>query len=107
MFTVLFVGFLIVIVLTGIFYVAVAIFGSEDDNEQLSYGYRNPSMHCPHCNTVGQVRTKRIQQKKGISGGKATAAVLTGGVSVIATGLSRKEATTQAFCSNCKNLWTF
>ena len=36
--------------------------------------------------------------RRGISGAKATGAVLTGGVSVLATGLSRNERTTQAHC---------
>jgi len=70
-------------------------------------GQANPAMICPHCQTLGSVFTKRIDQKKGVSGGKATAAVLTGGISVLATGLSRKEHLTQAHCTKCKNTWTF
>jgi len=62
---------------------------------------------CPHCQTQGQVRTKAITQKKGVSGGKATAAVLTGGFSMLATGLSRKEKMTQARCSRCGSTWTY
>ena len=82
------------------------------------------NFNCPHCNqrfealedmpdqltdcqTSGQVRTKDIKQKKGISGGKATAALLTGGVSMLATGLSRKEGCTQAHCVNCDSTWVF
>jgi hypothetical protein len=38
---------------------------------------------------------------------QATAAVLTGGVSMLATGLSRKEKLTQARCDNCHNQWDF
>jgi hypothetical protein len=70
-------------------------------------GQANPAMICPHCQTRGSVFTKGIDQKKGVSGGKATAAMLTGGVSLLATGLSRKEHATQAHCANCKNIWTF
>ena len=62
------------------------------------YGPINPVLICPHCQTKGMVRTKAVDQKKGISGGKATGAVLTGGLSVLATGLSRKERLTQAHC---------
>ena len=43
--------------------------------------------------------------KKGISGGKATGAVLTGGLSLLATGLSRKEMVREAYCYNCKMTW--
>ena len=71
------------------------------------FGPVNPQMICPHCSTTGDVRTKSVTQKKGISGGKATAALMTAGVSLLATGLSRKETNTQAHCTNCKNTWFF
>jgi hypothetical protein len=45
--------------------------------------------------------------KKGISGGKATGALLTGGVSILASGLSRKEKVTEARCANCRQTWHF
>ncbi|MDR3572306.1 MAG: hypothetical protein P4L50_00455 [Anaerolineaceae bacterium] len=70
-------------------------------------GELNQVMVCPHCQTKGKVRTKAIEKKAGISGGKATAAVLTGGVSVLATGLSRSEGATQAHCDECNNTWAF
>lgn len=72
-----------------------------------SYGHPNPALVCPHCQEKGRVRTKSVQLKKGISGGKATAAVITGGVSVLATGLSRKENITQAHCDHCHSTWNF
>jgi len=79
-----------------------------------SIGYRNPqyggintAMVCPHCQSIGKIRTKEVTQKKGVSGGKATAAVLTGGLSLFAVGLSRKEGATQAHCDNCHNTWFF
>ena len=62
---------------------------------------------CPQCQQKGGVTTRPITRKKGISGGKATAAVITGGLSVLATGLSRKEAETEANCSNCGSNWYF
>lgn len=65
-----------------------------------------PNMVCPHCQTPGQVATKQVKVKTGISGGKATGAVLTGGVSLLATGLSRKAKVTHASCSNCGASWT-
>jgi hypothetical protein len=42
-----------------------------------------------------------------MSGGKVTAALFTGGVSLFATRLSKKENSTQAHCANCKNVWEF
>jgi hypothetical protein len=43
--------------------------------------------------------------KAGISGGKFTAAVLTGGLSLLVVGLSRQELRTQMICSHCKVTW--
>lgn len=45
--------------------------------------------------------------KAGVSGGKATAALLTGGFSLLAMGLSRKQRVTEAWCSNCQSTWCF
>jgi hypothetical protein len=57
----------------------------DDRSEQQS------RLVCPHCQTAGSVTARVVTRKKGVSGGKATGAVLTGGVSMLATGLSRKE----------------
>jgi RecJ-like exonuclease len=62
---------------------------------------------CQHCQTKGFVTIKEFRQKQGVSGGKATAAVLTGGLSVVATGLSRHGWVTKANCSNCGTQWIF
>lgn len=64
-------------------------------------------MVCPHCQTRGSVKTDRVKVKRGISGGKATGAVLTAGISILATGLSRKQKMTQARCGNCGAEWLF
>lgn len=74
-------------------------------NERRRYGGINAAMICPHCQVAGKIRTKNIKQKKGVSGGKATAALLTLGVSLLAVGLSRKEQTTEVHCDNCNNTW--
>lgn len=79
----------------------------KDKERTGKYGYISPRMICPHCHEKNCVRTTKVTQKKGISGGKATGAVLTGGLSVLATGLSRKEAATAAHCDNCNNNWVF
>jgi hypothetical protein len=75
--------------------------------DTFNFGDVNSAMVCPHCNSKGQIRTKSVVNKKGVSGGKATAALLTGGVSLLATGLSRKEQATQAWCGTCRNQWCF
>ena len=62
----------------------------------------NAKMVCPHCQTKGTVSTERKQVKEGMSGGKATGAVLTLGWSLLATGLSRKKAVTVASQERCK-----
>lgn len=74
---------------------------------RLAHGPVNPAMVCSHCQVGGQVHTKPITQKKGVSGAKATGAVLTGGLSLLATGLSRKDNNTEAYCRNCSNTWFF
>lgn len=79
----------------------------EDRQRALGFGPINPAMICQHCHEKGKIRTKHVVQKKGISGGKAAAALVTGGLSVLATGLSRKEGLTQAHCDNCSNTWFY
>lgn len=79
----------------------------QDWDDRQKYGDLNIAMICPHCNVQGKIRTTSAINKKGVSGGKATAAILTGGVSLLAVGLSRKEKNTQARCGNCTNIWIF
>jgi hypothetical protein len=78
--------------------------GLSDD---WTYGQINSMMVCPHCQTKGKIRTKSVKQKKGISGGKAVAGLMTVGLSLFAVGLSRKEKVTQAHCDNCDSTWYF
>jgi transcription elongation factor Elf1 len=66
----------------------------------------NPKLVCPHCQVTGQVSMTAAMVKQGISGGKATGAVLTAGVSVLFTGLSRKNEVRRAHCGNCGTSWT-
>ncbi len=65
------------------------------------------NMICPHCNTKGSVTTKQVKKKVGISGGKAAVAVLTCGISMLGTGLSRKQQMTEASCSHCDAVWSY
>jgi len=60
---------------------------------------------CPHCQTTGSVTSRTGKARKGISGGKAVGAVLTGGISILGTGLSRRQAVTVRTCSNCNTRW--
>ena len=62
---------------------------------------------CPQCQVRGHVTTKKVKLKKGISGAKATAGLITLGASVFLTGLSRKQEATEATCSNCGSVWHF
>ena len=77
----------------------------KDYEDGLKWGAVSPAYICPHCQTKGFVRTMPVKRKKGISGAKATGAILTLGVSMLATGLSRKEGLTQAHCGNCNSTW--
>jgi len=108
-------SFLLVVMVAGlaigIFY--IFFFANMSTEERTAFfceqklGHPNDVMICPHCQTKGKVRTKMITQKVGVSGAKATGAILTGGVSLLATGLSQKENKTQAHCDNCGATWTF
>ncbi|WGX98775.1 DUF2510 domain-containing protein [Nocardioides sp. L-11A] len=60
---------------------------------------------CPHCQTAGHVTVGAARKNHGISGGKATGAILTGGASLFATGLARKGWVTRLSCSNCGMSW--
>ena len=70
-------------------------------------GGSNSKMICPHCQTKGSVRTRKVKRKKGISGGNATGALLTGGFSLLATGLSKKVKVTEARCTACGAIWHY
>jgi transcription elongation factor Elf1 len=63
------------------------------------------NMICPHCQTKGSVTTRLVKKKVGIHGGKATAALLTSGISLLGSGLSRKDKVTEAHCNRCGATW--
>jgi len=68
---------------------------------------RDAKIVCPHCQEKGSVVTRRIEVKQGVSGSKATGAILTAGISLLFTGLSRKGLVTEARCSYCGSIWHF
>ena len=61
---------------------------------------------CPHCQLRGQVAARGSRDKEGVSGGKATAALLTAGASLLFVGLSRKRSRVHLYCRNCGMTWT-
>jgi hypothetical protein len=65
----------------------------------------NSQLVCPHCQSRGTVVAVRVTRKVGVSGGKATGAILTGGTSLFVTGLSRKEKGTRFTCDRCHVKW--
>ncbi len=72
---------------------------------QAGHAVGRAAIVCPHCHVQGHVSTQPVKVKRGISGGKAAGALLTAGVSVLATGLSWKEAVTECSCGNCGITW--
>jgi hypothetical protein len=60
---------------------------------------------CPHCQTKGRINRSLDTAKGPISGGKATGAILTGGLSLLVTGLSRKTRVTRNHCGACNTTW--
>lgn len=96
--------------LLGIAVFCIILYIKTGDGEDAKYDIKRTmeqNMICPHCHTKGSVTTKSVKAKVGISGGKATAALLTAGISLLGTGLSRKQAMTEANCSNCGMKWRF
>lgn len=71
------------------------------------FGYLNPKLVCPHCQTRGEVRTKRIDRSVGVSGAKVAAAVLFSPLLLFFTGIGRREGATRATCDRCSSTWTF
>lgn len=66
----------------------------------------NSEIICPSCHKKGCVIARTVKRKAGISGAKATGALLTGGLSLLAVGLSKKEMATEAKCKNCNSVWS-
>ena len=62
-------------------------------------------IRCAYCGETGCVSKTFVRRKQGISGGKATGALFTGGASMVFTGLSRKQQMSHMFCRNCHMEW--
>lgn len=72
-----------------------------------AHGQVNGQLICPHCAKKGMVHMRQVSKKFGISGGKATAGLLTGGLSLLLTGLARRDKVNEAYCANCSTTWHF
>lgn len=72
-----------------------------------AHGSVSEKIVCSQCGEKGYVHTRKVSKKAGVSGGKATAALLTIGLSLFVTGLSRSEKLTKAYCGNCESQWFF
>ena len=69
-------------------------------------GYMSkPAIVCVHCQSAGHIQVKQAKVKDGVSGGKLTAALLTGGITMLATGLSQTKNRTTMFCGKCSMEW--
>lgn len=111
----------IIIIFVGVAFIGAIIQGWTEGSNNLAvgkangysptdmakYGVPKPQMVCPHCQTKGRVLSKPAIKKNGISGSKAAGALLTGGVSIVATGLAQKDQVTEAHCTNCSSTWHF
>lgn len=76
-------------------------------SETCNHGALNIAMTCPYCSYRGSTRTRKVTEKRGISSGKATAAILSGGSTLLVVGLSRMQQSTEAWCGSCRNVWVF
>jgi transcription elongation factor Elf1 len=65
------------------------------------FGAPNSKVKCQFCGAEGAVRVTDVTRKTGISGGKAAGAIVTGGASILATGLSQKKPAKHLSCRNC------
>lgn len=80
--------------------------GEAEASLQTKFGQIHSELACPFCCAKGKVRLKRVQNGKGVAGGKVATAVITGGVSLLAGArLSTSEDVTHANCGNCGNSW--
>ena len=67
--------------------------------------YSTAKIICPYCKTSGKVYMATVEKKSGIHGGKATAGIITGGLSLFFTGLSAKQKVNEYKCRNCNAKW--
>lgn len=91
----------VVVVLGGIGYAAYKVNQWHDEEA----GKGADKILCPHCGVRGCVTGRSMVRGKGISGGKATAGLMTGGLSLPFAGLSKNQRVRTLKCSNCNSTW--
>lgn len=84
---------------------AIARWAAAEEEKARAQREAQARIVCQFCHEAGHVTATLKQKKHGVSGGKATAALLTGGVSLVAVGLSRKGMVTRLTCGNCSMSW--
>ncbi len=108
-------GFLILLLVIVVFVIvaaAIKVYTMTPGqmNEYLNndmYGQINSQMVCPHCQTIGTVRTKAIAQNDELNAREAIIAVASEGLSLFLPKSPQQEKTTQSHCDKCGNTWTF
>jgi hypothetical protein len=102
----------IILIVVGILVAGIAM-GIKDSTPDSRTGispaqaraHQQALIICPYCQNRGGVTWHQVKRKQGISGAKATGAVLTGGLSVVATGLSKKGFVRACSCAICGMKW--
>jgi len=61
--------------------------------------------NCQYCNGIGTVVVQQVKRKKGVSPGKIAGAVVTGGISLVGTGVAKKVWMNQLTCTACQMKW--
>jgi hypothetical protein len=65
----------------------------------------NSKLTCPYCKVQGLVGTRQVKVKRSSSGARSTGSFVTGGLSVLTTGLSKRVVVTEAACGKCNSTW--
>ncbi|HLR83394.1 MAG TPA: hypothetical protein VK059_00510 [Nocardioidaceae bacterium] len=84
-------------------FIALVVVIVRKQNEQANAGA--DKIICEHCGERGQVTVRVVTRGKGISGGKATAGLMTGGLSLPLAGLSKNQQVRHLTCGNCGMAW--
>lgn len=84
-------------------FIAVVVFLIRLQNENANANA--DKILCQHCGERGHVTVRVVSRGKGISGGKATAGLMTGGLSLPFAGLSKNQTVRNLTCGNCSMTW--
>jgi hypothetical protein len=73
---------------------------SHAGRQDLKFGKVNTKLHCPHCNTTGQVRSRETMEKRGAT--STSTVVLFGPLGL---GQRKRIKVTHFHCENCGTDW--